>query len=69
MLRSSLCNNSDAYKLVSSTTTVPNTVEAEANQNNRKNIIKNFVQLTNCISKINNRKRKYQRHWHSNTNL
>ena len=38
MLSSSLCDYSDAYILVSATTTVPNTV-ATADPNNRKNII------------------------------
>ena len=53
MLRSSLCNYSDAYILVSATITVPNT--AAANQNNGKNIIiKNGTPFTNCTRKINN---------------
>ena len=55
MLRSSLCDYSDAYKLVSATVTVPNTAAAEAATNNRKNmIIKNCTPFTNCISEINN---------------
>ena len=54
MLRSSLCDYSDAYTLVSGTITVPNTAAA-ANPNNRKNIvIKNCAPFTNCISEINN---------------
>ena len=55
MLRSRLCDCSDAYVLVSATITVPNTVAAGAAANNRKNIIiKNCAPCTNCISKINN---------------
>ena len=55
MLRSSLCDYSDAYILVSGTITVPNTAAAAANPNNRKNIvIKNCAPFTNCISEINN---------------
>ena len=55
MLRSSLCDYSDACKLMSATVTVPNTAVAEAAANNRKNmIIKNCASFTNCISEINN---------------
>ena len=55
MLRSSLCDYSDAYKLMSATVTVPKTAVAEAAANNRKNmIIKNCTSFTNCISEINN---------------
>ena len=55
MLRSSLCDYSDAYILVSATITVPNIEAAGAAANNRKNIIiKNCAPFTNCISKINN---------------
>ena len=51
MLRSSLCDYSDAYILASTTIAVPNTAAA----NNRKNIIiKNCTPFTNCISEINN---------------
>ena len=54
MLRSSLCDYSDAYILASATMTVPNTAAA-ADPNNRKNIIiKNCAPFTNCISEINN---------------
>ena len=55
MLRSSLCDYSDAYILVSATITVPNTAAARAAVNNRKNIIlKNCTPFNNCISEINN---------------
>ena len=55
MLRSSLCDYSDAYILVSETITVPNTEEI-ANPNDRKNIIiKNCAPFTDCLSEINNK--------------
>ena len=55
MLRSSLCDYSDAYIHVSATITVPNTAAAGAAAHNRKNIIiKNCAPFTNCISEINN---------------
>ena len=55
MLKSSLCDYSDAYIFVKSTITVPNTAAAEAAANNRKNIIiKNYAPFTNCISEISN---------------
>ena len=54
MLRSSLCDYSDAYILVSATITVPKTAAAGAAANNRKNItIKNCTPFTSCINKIN----------------
>ena len=54
MLRSSLCDYSDAYIFVSATITVPNTAAAEAAANNRENIIiKNCAPFTNSISEIN----------------
>ena len=54
MLKSSLCDYSDAYILVSGTIEIPNTRTAAA-PNNRKNIIiKNCSPFTDCISEINN---------------
>ena len=38
MLKSSLCDYSDAYKLVKETITVPNTPATEANANKKSNI-------------------------------
>ena len=53
ILRSSLCDYSDGYMLVSATITVQNI--AAAYPNNRKIIIvKNFHPFTNCISEIKN---------------
>ena len=55
MLRSLLCDYSDAYTLLSVTITVPNTAPTGAAANNRKNIrIINCAPFTNCISVISN---------------
>ena len=56
MLKSSLCNYSDAYILVKGTITVSNTAAADAaaNNTNKKVIFKNCAPFTNCISEINN---------------
>ena len=56
MLRSSLCDYSDAYILVKGNITVNNTAVdgAAANNTNKKVIFKNCAPFTNCISKINN---------------
>ena len=55
MLRSSLCNYSDAYILVKENIAVSNTGTAAAHNNTDKKVIfKNCAPFTNCISKINN---------------
>ena len=56
MLRSSLCDYSDAYILVKGNISVNNTAAAGAAENNtnKKVIFKNCAPFTNCISKINN---------------
>ena len=56
MLKSSLCDYSDAYIFVQGTITVNNTATADANANNtdKKVIFKNCAPFTNCISEINN---------------
>ena len=56
MLRSSLCDYSDAYILVKGDITVNNTAAdgAAANNTNKKVIFKNFAPFTNRLSKINN---------------
>ena len=56
MLRSSLCDYSDAYILVKGNITVNNTAaaDADANNTNKKVIFKNCAPFTRCISKINN---------------
>ena len=56
MLKSSLCDYSDAYVLVKGNITVNNTAaaDADANNTNEKVIFKNCAPFTNCISEINN---------------
>ena len=56
MLKSSLCDYSDAYIFVKGTIAVNNTAAAgaAANNTNRKVIFKNCAPFTNCISEINN---------------
>ena len=54
MLKSSLCDYSDAHILVNGTKTVPNIVAdgAAANNTNEKVIFKTCAPFTNCISEI-----------------
>ena len=55
ILKSSLCDYSDAYILVKGTIIVNNTAaQGAANNANRKVIFKNCAPFTNCISEINN---------------
>ena len=56
MLKSNLCDYSDAYILVKGTISVNNTAAqgAAANNTNKKVIFKNFAPFANCISEINN---------------
>ena len=56
MLRTILCDYSDAYILVKRNMTVNNTLDvgAAANNTNRKVIFKNCALFSNCISKISN---------------
>ena len=56
MLRSSLCDHSDAYIILKGFITVENTVVLPAAENNtgKKVIFKNCAPFTDCISKINN---------------
>ena len=56
MLKSSLCDYSDAYILVKGTISVNNTAAqgAAANNTNKKVIFKNCAPFTNCISEVNN---------------
>ena len=56
VLKSSLCDYSDAYILVKGTITVNNKAAADANANNtnKKVIFKNCAPFINCISDINN---------------
>ena len=55
MLKSSLCDYSDAYILVKGTISVNNTAQGDAvNNTNKKLMFKNCAPFTNCISEINN---------------
>ena len=56
MLKSSLCDYSDAYVLVKGTISVNNTAASGAavNNTNKKVIFKNCAPFTNCINEINN---------------
>ena len=56
MLKSSLCDYSDAYIIVKEIITVYNIADADAvaNDTNKKVIFKNCAPFTNGISRINN---------------
>ena len=56
MLRSNLCDYSDAYILVKGNISANNTTAAgtDANNANKKVIFKNCAPFTNCLSKISN---------------
>ena len=56
MLKSSLCDYSDAYILVKGTISVNNTAAdgAAANNTNKKVLFKNCAPFINCISEVNN---------------
>ena len=53
MLRSSLCDYSDAYILMSGIITVAALAAGRGN-NNLQAVVKNCAPFTNCISEINN---------------
>ena len=57
MLRSSICDYSDAYILVKGTITVANTVAQDQPNNvpKKKLIFENCAPLTNCVSRRNNK--------------
>ena len=57
MLKSCLCDCTDAYILVKGNITVNNTAAAgaAANNTNNKVIFKSCAPFTNCISEINNK--------------
>ena len=56
MLKTGLCDYSDAYIFAKGTIIVSNTAaaDADANNTNKKVIFKNCAPFTNCISEINN---------------
>ena len=51
MLKSNLCDYSDAYILIKGNITVNNTIaaDADANNTNKKEIFNNCAPFTNCI--------------------
>ena len=61
MLKSSLCDYSDAYILVKETITVNNTTAAEVNANNinKKVIFEKYAPFIDCKCKINDVKYRY----------
>ena len=55
MLKSSLCDYSDAYIAVKENITVPNTVTTAAPNNRNKEVVfKNCAPFTDCICEVNN---------------
>ena len=54
MLKSSLCNHSDAFILVKRTITVAEETGVAPNNDNKKVIFQNCLLFTNSISRINN---------------
>ena len=55
MLKSNLCDFSDAYRYIQGTVAIQNTGTAGTPNNRNKNLIfKNFVPFTDYINKINN---------------
>ena len=56
MIRSSLCNYSDAYTLFKGTRIVPDTAAADSvvNNANKKVVLKNCAPFTSCITEIKN---------------
>ena len=54
ILRSSLCNYSDAYILVKGTITIAQETAAAPSNDNKKVIFENHAPYTGCISRINN---------------
>ena len=71
MLKSSLCDYSDAYILVKGNITVNNIAAegAAATNTNKKVIFKNCAPFTNCVSKINNTQIECRIHWYSKSNV
>ena len=54
MLKSSLCDYSDAYMLVMGTITVAAQAGNNPNNGDKEVVFKNFAPFTDCISEINN---------------
>ena len=72
MLRSNLCDYSDAYILVEGIVSVNNTVSAgaDASSTNKKVIFISCAPFTNCISKIKNTEIDTAQYiWYSNADV
>ena len=54
MLRSSLCDYSDAYILFKGTISIAKQTEANPNNGNKELVFKNCAHFTDCVSEINN---------------
>ena len=56
MLKSSVCDCSDAYVLVTGTVSIANTAatDLDANNDNKQVIVKNCAPFQDCIIEINN---------------
>ena len=56
MLKSSVCDCSDAYVLVTGTVSIANTTatDLDANNDNKQVIVKNCAPFQDCIIEINN---------------
>ena len=57
MLKSSLCDYSDGYMLVSGPITVAAQAENNPNNGDKEVVLKNCAPFTDCISEINNTQR------------
>ena len=62
MLRSSLCDSSDAYVLVKGTISIAAQAGDNPNNANKKLVFKNCAPFTDCINEINNTQIDYAKH-------
>ena len=62
MLRSSLCDSSDAYILVKGTISIAAQAGDNPNNANKKLVFKNCAPFTDCINEINNTQIDYAKH-------
>ena len=62
MIRSSLCDYSEAYILVKGTITIAQATAAAPRNANKKVILKNCAPFSKCLSRINNKQVDYAHH-------
>ena len=62
MLRSSLCDSSDAYILVKGIISIAAQAGDNPNNANKKLVFKNCAPFTDCINEINNTQIDYAKH-------